>query len=211
LRIGILDLGINNLSSVKRSFSADLRPADSIVVIDDSRYEAPLDLIILPGLGKFEAGMRALNERNLVERIREWHLSGSKIVGICLGMQLLGTESQESPGVPGLKLIQGCIEKLPNNLGERVPHIGWAETTLPRENKSFSSMGDAGDYYFVHSFHFIPKDENNVLTRTTFGKMHFASSILSNNIFGVQFHPEKSGSSGAKLVNEIVQWAKDEN
>lgn len=209
--IGIVDLGINNLTSVKRAFAAPLGIKDSIVVVENGDEEALPDLIILPGLGKFDAGMLALGKRNLVEKIKNWSSEGTKVVGICLGMQLLGTQSEESPGVNGLNLILSRVERLPKNQRERIPHIGWAETNVTPEAQPFSALDSQGDFYFVHSYHLIPDEDKHALTRTPFGQYSFVSSVLSRNVLGVQFHPEKSGKVGKKLISEIIEWARNED
>lgn len=209
--VGIIDLGINNLTSVQRAFSVSLRPTDSLVVIEaDPKSDRP-DLIILPGLGKFEAGMSALRERKLIEIIKSWTNAGAKVVGICLGMQLLGTESEESMGVAGLNLIRSRIERLPSDQSERIPHTGWAETNIANDSQPFSALAAQGDFYFVHSYHLVPENERDVLTKTPFGNYDFVSSVLSKNILGFQFHPEKSGNNGKKLVSEIIEWSRNEN
>ena len=209
--VGIIDLGINNLTSVERAFSAGLKPTDSLIVIEAKPEMNRPDLIILPGLGKFDAGMSALRERNLVDAIKSWSEEGSKVVGICLGMQLLGTKSEESKGVQGLGLIRSRIERLSGDQGERIPHTGWAETNIANFAQPFSILATQGDFYFVHSYHLIPENEEDVLTRTPFGRSNFVSSVLSKNILGFQFHPEKSGKKGKRLVSEIVGWARNEN
>lgn len=209
--VGIIDLGINNLTSVQRAFSRSLGPSDSLAVIeDDTRIVRP-DLIILPGLGKFEAGMSALRERNLVGAIKHWANEGTKVVGICLGMQLLGTDSEESGGIEGLDLMRSRIERLPGDQSERIPHTGWAETIIAYAPQPFLNLATQGDFYFVHSYHLIPEDESDVLTRTRFGSYNFVSSVWSRNILGFQFHPEKSGKKGSALVSEIVEWALNED
>lgn len=211
MEVGIIDLGINNLTSVERAFLTPLKPSDSLVVIaDDHKAERP-DLIILPGLGNFEAGVLALRDRKLFEKIKHWTNDGTKIVGICLGMQLLGTSSEESKGIEGLGLIPSRVERLPGDQGARVPNVGWSETNISNASQAFSALATQGDFYFVHSYHVIPDEEKDVLTRTSFGKVDFVSSILSRNILGFQFHPEKSGSKGAKLVSEVIEWARNEN
>ena len=209
--VGIVDLGINNLTSVQRAFSSPLEPTDSIIVVDEGKNADRPDLLILPGLGKFGAGMLALRERNLIEEIKVWNNAGTKVVGICLGMQLLGTTSEESPGVEGLDLIKSRIQRLPVDKSERIPHIGWAETIENSKTGTFPSLKSPGDFYFVHSFHLLPENENELLTRTPYGKYFFASSVFSRDILGVQFHPEKSGSKGRALISEIIQWALDES
>ena len=209
--VGILDLGINNLSSVERAFSINLKSSDSLILIENAEIRDTPDLLLLPGLGKFSAGMQALQERGLVEKIREFHDNGTKIAGICLGMQLLGSESEESVGIAGINLIEGKIKKLPIDQSARVPHIGWAETIATHKNPNFLSLGTKGDYYFVHSYHFIPSHEKNILTKTPFGNFEFASSIVADNVLGIQFHPEKSGKKGQSLVSEIIAWGRNEN
>lgn len=209
--IGVIDLGINNLTSVQRAFSLPLKPTDSLLVIEDDSTVSHPDLVILPGLGKFGSGMAALKERNLVERIKSWADGGTRVVGICLGMQLLGTNSGESAGVVGLDLIHSRIERLPDNQDERIPHTGWAETNIAFDSQDFSALATQGDFYFVHSYHLIPSSEENILTRTPFGNQNFVSSVISKNILGVQFHPEKSGSKGKVLIAEIIQWARHED
>ena len=211
MHVGIIDLGINNLTSVRRAFSASLKPTDSLLIIEEDPKMNRPDLIILPGLGKFEAGISALRERRLVESIKSWSNDGTKVVGICLGMQLLGTNSEESKGVEGLDLVRSRIERLPGDQGERIPHTGWSETNIAYDPQPFSTLATQGDFYFVHSYHLIPESQNDVLTRTPFGNKNFVSSVLSKNILGFQFHPEKSGNMGKKLVSEIIEWARNES
>lgn len=209
--VGIIDLGINNLTSVQRAFSVPLKSTDSLSVIEgESKIEKP-DLVILPGLGNFGAGMSALRERKLIEKIKKWNHDGTKVVGICLGMQLLGSYSEESKGVEGLDLIASKIERLPGNQNERIPHTGWAETECDLGSQPFSALQSKGDFYFVHSYHVIPMNDKEALSRTPFGSTSFVSSVFSKNILGVQFHPEKSGGKGKSLISEIVQWARSED
>ena len=209
--VGLLDLGINNLSSVHRAFSTPLGSSDSIVIVEEGESEKRPDLLVLPGLGKFGAGMLALQERNLLVKIRNWTNDGTKVVGICLGMQLLGTTSEESPGVEGLDLIKSRIERLPVGASERIPHIGWAELEKNSDNGNFPSLENPGDFYFVHSYHLVPENSQTILTRTPFGRESFASSVISRNILGFQFHPEKSGAKGRALISEIIQWVRNES
>lgn len=209
--VAIIDLGINNLTSVQRAFSEPLRSTDSLAIIEKESKIGQPDLIVLPGLGKFGTGMAALWERNLVEKIKSWNGDGTKIVGICLGMQLLGTSSEESSEVQGLDLIPSTVKKLPATLSERIPHTGWAETNVTLKSQPFSALSTQGDFYFVHSYHLIPNEDLDVLTRTPFGEYSFVSSIYSNNVLGFQFHPEKSGKKGKKLISEIIDWSRVED
>jgi glutamine amidotransferase len=209
--VGIIDLGINNLTSVQRAFSAPLKPTDSLTVIEDDSSVKQPNLLILPGLGSFGAGMKALRERRLIEKIKKWNHEGTKVVGICLGMQLLGSFSEESKGVEGLDLIASKIERLPGNQNERIPHTGWAETECAFDSQPFPALQSKGDFYFVHSYQVIPVNSEDVLSRSPFGTTSFVSSVFSKNILGVQFHPEKSGGKGKSLISEIVQWARCED
>ena len=209
--VGIIDLGINNLTSVQRGFSVPLKTNDSLMIIEDGSIIHRPDLLILPGLGTFGAGMSALRERKLVQKIRSWNLEGTKVVGICLGMQLLATCSQESLGVEGLNLIDSRVERLKFDQNERVPHTGWGETNCTSDAHPFSALQSSGDFYFVHSYHLIPANNSDVLATTPFGNTSFVSSVYSRNILGVQFHPEKSGGKGKTLISQIVQWARNED
>ena len=209
--VGLIDLGINNLTSVHKAFSVPLTNSDSMITIDRMFKVSRPDLIILPGLGKFGPGIDALDERMLTDKLKTWHQSGTKIVGICLGMQLLGVQSEESPDKEGLGLIEASIKSLPRNQKEKVPHIGWNEAIPEFGNVAFPSLSYSGDFYFVHSYQVIPSHEANILTRTPFGDAKFVSSIISENVLGFQFHPEKSGLKGKILISEIVNWARNED
>lgn len=204
--ISVIDLGINNLTSVINSFSKPLNSNDFIEVFNSSNSNSP-DLLILPGLGKFSAGMEALQSNNMNDKIIELVNSGTKLVGICLGMQLLSEISAESPKTPGLGLIQGQCEKLPISQGEPVPHTGWESIEFSATDH-FPSLSSGRDFYFVHSYHLVPKNKEDIFGITKFGNISFVSVVQKNNILGVQFHPEKSGHAGIDLVSEIVAWAR---
>ncbi len=192
--ISVINLGINNLTSVINSFSKPLNSSDSIEVFDSSSSNSP-DLLILPGLGKFSAGMEALQSNEMNYKIIELTNSGTKLVGICLGMQLLAERSAESPNTPGLGLIEGHCDKLPINQGEPVPHIGWESIEISSTNL-FPSLSSCRDFYFVHSYHLVAKIKENISGITRFGNGSFISVVQKNNILGVQFHQEKRGQAG---------------
>jgi len=203
-------MGINNLNSVVRAFSKPLKQSDKIVILENGKSAARPDLLILPGLGKFGTGMAALKEREFIARIKDWHSEGTKIVGICLGMQLLGTQSEESPEVEGLNLVSARVARLKVVESERIPHIGWAKTYHSTTHEEFPSLFTQGDFYFVHSYHLIPDSADCILTNSQFGSQAFTSSVLLRNVVGFQFHPEKSGPKGGALISEIINWAKNE-
>jgi glutamine amidotransferase len=209
--ITIIDLGINNLTSVLKSFGSSMDKSDKLNIASQAEDSQRPDLIILPGLGKFAAGMHELTIRGLHLAIHNWVKQGSKLAGICLGMQLLGDSSEESPGIEGLKLISGTSSKLKSEVNEKVPNIGWREVSGINPEIFFKSLNSNPDFYFVHSYHFKPLDSLETLATSTFGKSSFVSAIKKDNVCGFQFHPEKSGNNGKVLINETLDWARSED
>ncbi len=213
MRITILDLGINNISSVKLGFSRNLQSSDEISVIQNGAELAGhvSDLLVLPGLGNFSAGMRAINDRRFQALIQEHLALDKKLVGICLGMQLLGSMSEEAPGVQGLDLISGSIKKLPTEPREKIPHVGWASLKNV-DNQITHEFNDLdGDFYFVHSYYFRPENLAEIITKTEFGSSHFPSIVGKKNVLGIQFHPEKSGIRGRRFIDRIINWGRHED
>jgi len=209
LRTIILDLGLNNLNSVKKAFAENSGQNDSVEVISEYIHLTSPALLILPGLGKFAAAMTVIREKRFDILINENRVLNGCVAGICLGMQLLMSGSEESPGVKGLSLIAGTARRLKANSEEqRVPNIGWNSTIVKDAANLFPSLGDEKDFYFVHSYAVEADDEKNVLATTPYGTSFFTSAILANGILGFQFHPEKSSSAGATLIREILEWAK---
>jgi glutamine amidotransferase len=209
LLIHIIDLGINNLTSVERVFS-NLSDVTKINVVNGENARSmgeQADIVVLPGLGHFGAAAKILSDSELPAYIDKQLTFGSTLVGICLGMQLLGSSSDESEGSQGLGLIDGTSKLLPSHQNERIPHVGWGEVKLTSEG-SYESLASNRDFYFTHSFVFHAKDPQNVLTTTPYGKEFFTSSIKKAQILGFQFHPEKSGKAGKDLIAEIVKSAK---
>ena len=201
--IGIIDLGINNLSSVINAFSSHLELSDSLHVISGPEHTLVPDLIVVPGLGKFNAGMTELRSRDMIPSINNWNENGSKFVGICLGMQLLGTTSTESEGIPGLNLVPGRIVRLEKSTDNRVPHTGWARALKIHTSNLFPSLEQEGDFYFTHSFAVTGVNEQTI--STSFHGEVFTSALSANNVFGVQFHPEKSQKYGEKLLANFCE------
>ena len=165
----------------------------------------------MPGLGKFGAGISALREFGLIEKIKVWNKQGVKFFGICLGMQLFAISSEESPEIEGLGLLPASVKRLPPDSGEKTPHIGWAETNSKSTTSIFPSLSSGGDFYFVHSFHVVTTNKHHVLAESPFGKSSFVSAIKMNTTLGVQFHPEKSGEIGKQLISETLNWARSES
>lgn len=192
--VGIVDYGVGNIGSV-RTLLKNLK-LDSMLVASSDSFSA-CDALILPGVGRFDFAMMRLKERALIDPIIEFANSGKPMIGICLGMQLLGSFSEEG-NVEGLNLIPGKVRKFTHDL--RSPHMGWnlvdfVNIELPPEH--------IPRYYFVHSYYFEPTQKKHILGRTDYG-LNFASAIQLENIYGLQFHPEKSHFYGRELIQSIL-------
>jgi len=203
--INIVDAGIGNFQSVANM--CDFLDLDFKIVKVPGDISS-LTHIILPGVGSFDYGMRMLNERGWTDFFQGINLE-TKVLGICLGMQLIGNNSEESPGVVGLGLIEGSSKKLVRQDKERIPNIGWAATN-PSVKNSFSSLSGDRDFYFVHSYTFEPIDPENILCTTRYGETQFVSGVISEEVIGFQFHPEKSARAGAELISDVISWGKYE-
>ena len=203
IKVTVIDYGLGNLWSVKNAFEflgADVQISSK----PDDIYNS--DCLILPGVGSFDTGMKNLNERKLIEPINESVIINKKpILGICLGMQLLSDGSEEGKKINGLGYIPGNVVKL-NNDKLRLPHIGFNEAASFSDNFFTSALNT--DFYFVHSYHFIPTDSDHIICTTKYGTS-FISGIQKDNIIGVQFHPEKSQSSGLVFLKNFINFSKE--
>lgn len=205
MNIAVIDLKINNYKSVLVALRKVISQGDEVRAIENGNSDYHADLIVLPGLGHFASGMKALEDSQLDQYIIKHNKQGSKIVGICLGMQLLGVSSEEAPGVRGLSLVDARTLKLPPLA--RTPHVGWNSVEAIDNSSHFLSLSSGRDFYFVHSYHVEVASSDEILTLTTFGSTKFTSSLLSSNLAGFQFHPEKSGKVGNELLGDIYDWA----
>lgn len=205
MRVNVLDLGLNNLSSLVTTLSDTGDKLDICVVESASELES-CDLIVIPGTGSFGAAVSALKTRGLFDPVKIAAGEGVKVLGICLGMQLLGLDSEESPGIQGLGLIPGSSKRLNATSTARVPNIGWEEIQLASFEFELSSSVLARDFYFVHSYFFEPLDPAHVLFTSHHGQEVFAAGVLKDNVMGLQFHPEKSSSNGTELLRAVTGW-----
>ncbi len=204
MNIKIIDSKLSNVSSVKNMINWVGHEA---TIIENLNKVEDGDRIILPGIGNFGKAMNYLNEHGLVEKIHEIaNKKKNPILGICLGMQLLMNESEESPGINGLGLIDGSVKKF--NFEDKqlkIPHVGWNTLKLSNEHPIFNNFNkNKSRYYFVHSYFVNCKNSENVLSRTNYGQT-FHSAIFKENIFGFQFHPEKSLKHGANLIKNFCE------
>ena len=210
MRVGVVDYGVGNLGSVMRALE-ELRVAP--VLIKKSIDMHIVDRIILPGVGNFADCAKLLDDGGWMQALRQGVLVESKpLLGICLGMQLLATASMEgipdnaSNGVAGLNLIPGRVESL-RSLGcsLRIPHVGWNEVTSHMTSSGlFNGIPDSTDFYFVHSYAFVPDDPQHVIA-TTLYDVTVTAAVRSGHIWGTQFHPEKSSRAGFRLLRNFIE------
>lgn len=208
-KIVIVDYNLGNLFSVANMcdhLGFDAKISSNKNEILDS------DFLILPGVGAFGDAMATLKSLDLIEPIRDFVNSGKPIMGVCLGMQLLFTESEEFGNNKGLGIVNGVVKRFPayTKNGERVkiPQIEWNSIHV-RDNSQFqnSPLKDCSEndfMYFVHSYYVVPEDESVVLTTTDYGGVSYCSSILSKNVFACQFHPEKSAHNGISIYSNFL-------
>jgi len=192
----IFDYGVGNLLSLKTALEKAGLTASIGTKVQDL---AKADAIALPGVGSFTAASSKLDavKEILQTKIHE----GTPLLGICLGLQLFFESSQEGPG-DGLALFKGKNMQLPNTV--KVPHMGWNTLNIVKPNELFDDIAEGSYVYFVHSLYPVPKDKKIVSTTTEYGTT-FTSSIASKNIYGTQFHPEKSGDVGLKILKNFVK------
>ncbi len=198
--IAIIDYGAGNLQSVKKAF--DFIGAESVITDNPETINA-CDKILLPGVGSFGDAMASMRAKNLVETVKQNALSGKAFLGICLGLQLLFEESEESPNVQGLGIFKGKIRRFPSDMGLKIPHIGWNSLDIKQKDTLFKGIPENSYVYFVHSYYLEAKDLTDVATVTNYG-IDFHSAVGKGNIFATQFHPEKSGDVGLQILRNFA-------
>ena len=198
--VAIIDYDAGNIRSVEKAVRYLGKEA---VVTSDPEKILAADRVILPGVGAFGDAMKRLHAMGLVEVIRQAADRGTPFLGICLGLQLLFEKSEESPGVPGLGLLQGEILRLPELPGLKVPHIGWNSLKYPNPGRLFRGIPEDSYVYFVHSYYLKAQDEGIVTATTEYGTLVHAS-VESGNLFACQFHPEKSSETGLTILENFL-------
>ncbi len=199
-KIMIVDYKLNNLFSIKNAL--DFLGYEAFISSDPDLLKKT-DFVVLPGIGSFPEGMKKLHKLDLVNPLKNFISSGKKFMGICLGFQMLFQESSEFGKTKGLGVIKGKVKKLNGNKKFlRIPHIGWNKIEIMNNFKREVSF-QKKYFYFVHSFYAIPNNKNEIFSLTKYENIKFCSSIKKNNIFACQFHPEKSGAAGLKLIKSF--------
>ncbi|AWI03681.1 imidazole glycerol phosphate synthase subunit HisH [Clostridium drakei] len=203
MKVYIIDYGMGNLMSVKRAFEEC--EADEVRICSEPEELFSADRIVIPGVGAFYDGMNNLNSKGWTKVIKKIAIQDKiPILGICLGMQLLASKGYEGKEIEGLGLIDGEVKKLVSkNENERIPHVGWNEIYMINNSDLFLGIDEKTDFYFVHSYHFIPKYEQSIISKTPYCG-GFVSAISQNNVYGVQFHPEKSQKSGFRIIRNFL-------
>tara|TARA_B110000003_G_scaffold276186_1_gene321375 strand:+ start:6694 stop:7338 length:645 start_codon:yes stop_codon:yes gene_type:complete len=205
VKLGIIDLNVNNIFSI---YEACKSQGYNTEIINKSLKDYSFDIIIMPGVGSFNTAMKFIKKNNIDEKIDNYLNKKNKLFfGICLGMQLLFEESEEFGVTKGLKLIKGKVKKFKETKNLKVPHIGWNNLTPRINNKNILKMINRNNkYYFVHSYYCVPKEDKIISSLTEYQNIKFCSSITQNNIVATQFHPEKSGEAGLKIIGGMYKY-----
>lgn len=200
IKVNIVNLGFNNTFSIFQAF----RSLGCKVKLIDKIDKNKSDLLVLPGVGSFAKGMKTLREKSFDTYIQDYTSNNNnKMLGICLGMQLFFSESCEFGKTSGLNLISGKVKKISNKVN-KVPHIGWNTIKISKKNNFFNNNNK--QFYFVHSYYCEPKNKKLILSETNLEKLNFCSSVITDNLIGVQFHPEKSSIAGINLLKNILKY-----
>jgi glutamine amidotransferase len=205
--LGVVDLGISNIRSVMCAFER-LRVTPSIAQSPDDLARARA--VVLPGVGAFRDGMKALKERGLVEPLRAAARAGKPMLGFCLGMQLLADNSDEYGLHEGLGLIPGRVVRLAPGPGDRVPNIGWCDVEARPGARLFRNLPPLSAFYFVHSFHLCCEDASHSAASIRFGGADVTVAVEHGNIFGLQCHPEKSQDNGLAVLEAFLALVEHE-
>ena len=207
-RIAVVDYGAGNLRSVAKALERSQLAVD---IVGDPAAVRHADAVVLPGVGAFADAIANLREKGLDESVLESIASGRPYLGLCLGLQVLFDESDEHGKTPGLGLLRGRVERF----GERdaagrrlrVPHIGWNAVRFRGSHPMVERLSGEDCYYFVHSYKAVPTDDDVAVGLTDYAG-DFAAAVARDNIFAVQFHPEKSQSAGRKLLDAFAAWVR---
>ena len=198
--IAIIDYDAGNLKSVEKAL---MHLGQQVVITRDRETLLNADKVILPGVGSFGAAMENLNKYGLVEVIREIVEKNIPFLGICLGLQLLFEESEESPGVPGLGILKGKILRIPDMEGLKIPHMGWNSLKLSGDGRLFRNLPEEPYVYFVHSYYL--KAEEDIVKASAWYSTEIHASVEKGNVFACQFHPEKSSDTGLQILKNFAE------
>ncbi|SDC51383.1 MULTISPECIES: imidazole glycerol phosphate synthase subunit HisH [unclassified Candidatus Frackibacter] len=197
--IAIIDYGMGNLRSVQKGFE---KVGVEAQITSDADEILEADGVVLPGVGAFGDAMDNLDSTGLIPVIKKVVNKGTPFLGICLGLHLLFSTSEEWGTQEGLDIISGNVVKFPSDLDKKIPHMGWNQLEIKKETEIFKGLESGTFQYFVHSYYVLPDDEEVVATTTDYG-IEFVSSIQKDNIYAVQYHPEKSSQKGLQILRNF--------
>lgn len=196
--IAIIDYGAGNLKSVKKAF--DHLQADSKVISSSEEWNG-FEKLVLPGVGSFGAAVKKLCEAKFIDLIKDWLAADKPFLGICLGMQLLMESSMESEDNIGLSQFKGKCLRFRQG---KVPQIGWNQIQIQKQSRLLDGIAHNSFFYFLHSYYINPENENIITAKTEYG-ITYPSIVEKGNVYAVQFHPEKSGDNGLKLLKNWIE------
>lgn len=202
--IAIIDYDAGNIKSVEKALLYLGQQEKDVVLTREREVIHAADRVILPGVGSFRDAMEKLRGYGLEPVIREYVESGRPFLGICLGLQLLFEESEESPGARGLGLLKGKITKIPEGEGRKVPQIGWNDIRINPKSRLLSGIPDNSYVYFVHSYYLTAENRSEVAATTEYG-VSIDAAVESGNLFACQFHPEKSSGVGLRILKNFIE------
>jgi len=200
--ITIIDYGMGNLKSVSKAFE---KVGEQVIVTKDSKIIREAEALVVPGVGAFGDAIKNLKAMGLTDIIKDKAREGIPLLGICLGMQLLFSDSEEGGTHEGLDLLKGSVVKFRGNV--KVPHVGWNQIKRVRPHKLVEGIEDGSYFYFVHSYYVKPEKEEFVVAVTPYS-VDFPAVVCRDNVMGVQFHPEKSSSRGLKLLKNFGEMVR---
>ncbi len=203
--LAIINYGAGNLRSVQKACEY---VGEKAVITDNREEILNADRVILPGVGSFGSCIESIRKANLFDCIRQVTESGTPFLGICLGLQLLFEASDESPDAKGLGILKGRCVKIPQSDGVKIPHIGWNSITFPNPSPLFTGIEDGSFVYFVHSYYMQPNDKS-VITAVCDYSASLPVALSRGNIHATQFHPEKSGDVGLKILKNFIDLRRE--
>ena len=207
MNVTIVDYNSGNISSVINSFKEVAKNNVNIEVTSDLSKIKSSDKVVLPGQGSFKSCVDALNNiSGLADTLNEFAINNKKpLLGICVGLQMFADVGYEETETKGLGWIPGKVSKIDNQNGKyKLPHIGWNQINILKDSKIFKDIENNSHMYFVHSYEFVPKDKN-LISATTEYSSNIVCSVEKENIFGTQFHPEKSDKTGLKIIDNFIK------
>ena len=199
--IAIVDYDAGNIKSVEKALQF---LGQEPVVTRDKETLLQAEKVIVPGVGAFGDAMGKMHQYGLVEVLREIAAKGTPLLGICLGLQLFFESSEETPGVKGLDILPGIIQRIPDAPRIKIPHIGWNSLKFPQKSRLFEGLPEDSYVYFVHSYYLKAEEEDIVAATTEYGGTLIHAAVEKENVFACQFHPEKSSDVGLQILRNFI-------